>query len=181
MEIELVEIRDFIAQHHPFELLTEEQLNSLTEKLEVRYIRRGKNFPPKDSKVSCLYIMRTGAVELRDVDNNLIGKLGEGDIYTTECQLIDVNESSSHLTIEDSLIYQLPCTELKALCDKSEDFKHHFEADLTERLEKAAKYNNHDADVGIASMTIEIGELVKKITRIAGCGFNHTAGSTGDE
>ena len=162
MEIELVEIRDFIAQHHPFELLTIDQLNALTEKLEVRYIRRGKSFPPKDNKVSCLYIVRTGAVELRDTDNKLIGKLGEGDIYTTECQLIDVNKSSSHLTIEDSLIYLLPCTELKSLCDQSEEFKHHFEADLTERLEKAAKYNNHDADVNIASMTVEIGELVKK-------------------
>ncbi len=162
MEIELVEIRDFIAEHHPFQLLSIDQLNALTEKLEVRYIRRGECFPPKDNKFPCLYMLRTGALELRDVDNKLIGKLGEGDLYTTECQLIDVNESSSHLMLEDSLVYQLPCTELKALCDQSEDFKDHFEADLTERLGKAAKYNNDDASLDIATMTIEIGALVKK-------------------
>ena len=66
MEIELVEIRDFIAEHHPFQLLTIDQLNSLTEKLEVRYLRRGKSFPPQDNNTPHLYIVRTGAVELRD-------------------------------------------------------------------------------------------------------------------
>lgn len=162
MEIELVEIRDFIAQYHPFDLLDIDQLNELTPKLEIRYIRRGDNFPPKGNKVSCLYILRTGALELRGPDDKLIGKLGEGDIYTTECQLIDFNKSPTHIILEDSLIYQLPCTELKALFEKSEEFKHHFEADMTARLEKAAKYNNRDADVGFATMTIEIGELVKK-------------------
>lgn len=162
MEIELVEIRDFIAEHHPFELLDIDQLNALTQKLEVRYLRRGECFPPKGNSYPCLYILRTGALELRDLDNNFIGKLGEGDIYTTECQLLELNVSSCHITLEDCLIYQLPCTELKELFKQSDDFKHHFEADLTARLEKAAKYNNRDADVDIATMTIEIGELVKK-------------------
>lgn len=162
MEIELVEIRDFIAQHHPFELLPIELLNFVTENLQVRYIRRGQCFPPNDNKSQNLYIIRTGAIELRDTENDLIGKLAEGDIYTSECQLIEINESSCHKAIEDSLIYQLPCIELKNLCDLSEDFSHHFEADLTQRLQKAAKYSNREIDVGMASMTIEIGELVKK-------------------
>ena len=161
MEIELIEIRDFIAQQHPFDLLTLEQLNELTPKLEVRYVRRGKSFPPQNN-TACMYIIRTGAVELRDAEDILIGKLGEGDIYTTECQLIDFNKSSSNITLEDSLIYQLSCSELKALCRESEQFGHHFEANLTRRLQQAARYNEQEADVGIASMTVEVGELVKK-------------------
>ncbi len=163
MEIELVEIRDFIAQHHPFDLLPVELLNSVTEKLEVRYIRRDQCFPPKDNKAAYLYIIRTGAIELRDSENKLLGKLAEGDLYTSECQLIEINESSCHLTLEDSLIYQLSCNDLKALCEVSEDFYHHFEADLTQRLAKAAKYNNREADVGVASMAIAIGDLIKRI------------------
>ncbi len=162
MEIELVEIRDFIAQHHPFDLLSVDLLNSLTEKLEVRYIRRGQCFPPKDNKAPYLYIIRTGAIELRDLDNKLQGKLAEGDIYTSECQLIEINESSCHLALEDSLIYQLTCNDLKALCELSDDFNHHFEADLTQRLQKAARYHNREVDVGVASMTIAIGNLIKR-------------------
>ena len=162
MEIELVEIRDFLALQHPFDLLPAELLNQLPAKLSVRYIRRGQCFPPEDSKGQNLYIIRTGAIELRDAQNDLLGKLAEGDIYSSECQLIEVNEASCHMTLEDSLLYQLPCNELKNLCENSEDFNHHFEADLTRRLQKAAKYGNHKVDVGIASMTIEIGELIKK-------------------
>lgn len=162
MEIELVEIRDFIAEHHPFQLLTNDQLNELTEKLEVRYLRRGKSFPPQDNDTPHLYIVRTGAVELRDEDNNLIGQLEEGDIYSAECQSDAMTGASSHRTLEDSFIYQLPCTEFKLLCAQSEEFSLHFEEDITERLQKAAKSNRQNADISFARMTVEIGELVKK-------------------
>jgi CBS domain-containing protein len=162
METELVEIRDFISLHHPFDLLPVELLNEITTKLEVRYIRRATCFPPKDRHTPCLYMVRTGAIELRNTHNDLIGKLAEGDVYTSECQLIEVNEASCHQALEDSLLYQLPCTELKRLCDLSEDFGHYFQADLTERLQKAATYNNQEPDVNLASMTVEIGELIKK-------------------
>jgi len=162
METELVEIRDFIALHHPFDLLAPELLNDITEKIEVRYIRRGFCFPPRDTHAPCLYMVRTGAIELRNAHQELIGKLAEGDVYTSECQLIDINEASCHQALEDCLLYQIPCTELKRLCDISEEFAHHFQADLTQRLQKAATYNNQEPDVNLASMTVEIGELIKK-------------------
>lgn len=162
MEIELVEIRDFLSQHHPFDLLPVDLLNKVPGNLEVRYLRRGQCFPPRDNHSQYLYQIRTGAIELRDSENNLVGKLAEGDIYTSECQLIEVNEASSHRVLEDSLIYQLPCAYIKQLCEQSEDFEHHFEADLTQRLQKAARYSDRDVDFGMAIMTIEIGDLVKK-------------------
>lgn len=162
MEIELLEIRNFLAQYHPFDLLPDDQLDRLPELLEIRYIRRGQCFPPKDNTGQYLYQIRTGAIELRDDENNLAGKLAEGDIYTSECQLIEVHEASCHIALEDCLIYQLSCANLKRLCDENEDFFNHFEADLTERLQQAALYNSKDVDVGVASMTIEIGTLVKK-------------------
>ncbi len=162
MEIELVEIRDFIAQHHPFDLLTIDQLGEMTRKLEVRYLRRGKPFPPKQNNAPCLYIIRTGAVELHDIDDNLTGKLGEGDIFTTECQLIDFDKSSGNITLEDSLIYLLPCSELKALFIENNEFRNHFESNLTQRLQQAANNNNQQTDMAVASMTVEIGDLIKK-------------------
>ena len=41
MEVELLEIQHFLAEHHPFDLLSEEQLAELPEQLEVTYLRRG--------------------------------------------------------------------------------------------------------------------------------------------
>ena len=41
MEVELLEIQHFLAEHHPFDLLSEEKLAELPEQLEVTYLRRG--------------------------------------------------------------------------------------------------------------------------------------------
>ncbi len=163
MEIELLEIRDFIAQNHPFDLLSKELLNNLTQNLEIRYIRRGECFPPKGATAPFMYIIRTGAIELRDSENKLVNKIAEGDIYTSSCQLLKFNESSCHMALEDCLIYQFPCSYLKTLFEQSAEFKHQFEDDLRQRLQRAAKYSNAEVDVGVASMTVEVGELIKKI------------------
>ena len=76
MDIELLEIRDFLAQHAPFDSLPDDILDELPRKLSVRYQRRGKPFPPPDDDDS-LYIIRTGAVELRDSSGQLLEKLGD--------------------------------------------------------------------------------------------------------
>ena len=69
MEIELVEIRDFLAQRPPFDVLPEEQLNQLPKILDIRYLRRGSDFPPSDSDQSYIYIIRSGAIELLDEED----------------------------------------------------------------------------------------------------------------
>jgi CBS domain-containing protein len=102
MEIELVEIRDFLAQRPPFDVLPEEQLNQLPKLLDIRYLRRTSAFPPVDAQRSYIYILRSGAVELLDEDIKLVEKLGEGDIYTTECQLIDFGRAIRGVATEDT-------------------------------------------------------------------------------
>ena len=137
MEIELQEIRDFVSQHHPFDVLSVDELNQLTPQLEVRYIRRNQAFPPENNQGNYLYMIRSGAVDLRDEQGNLISKLNEGDVYTAECQLVEVNRGGKHVAIEDTLCYQLACSDLKSFCERSEEFGQFFEADLSSRLQKA--------------------------------------------
>ena len=43
MEVELQEIRDFVATVPPFDLLPENELNLLVRKLGIRYIRKCRN------------------------------------------------------------------------------------------------------------------------------------------
>ncbi|MES9845086.1 MAG: cyclic nucleotide-binding/CBS domain-containing protein, partial [Candidatus Sedimenticola sp. 6PFRAG5] len=79
MEIELLEIRDFLASHHPFDQLSESALSELPGKLQVRYYRRDSAIPDSGSLESFLYIVRTGAVELCN-EGELLARLGEGDM-----------------------------------------------------------------------------------------------------
>ena len=87
MEIELIEIRDFIAQHPPFDILDETALNNLPKKLTIRYFRQGSVFPDALVETKSLYIVRTGAIELRNEHEQLIDKLAEGDIYLVDEQV----------------------------------------------------------------------------------------------
>ena len=163
MEIELVEIRDFLAQRPPFDTLPEERLNDLPEALKIRYLRRGSAFPPEDADDDYLYIVRSGAITLLDSENNLVEKLGEGDYFTTACQLVNFEAFARGEAEEDSLLYLLPCRQLQSLRRESPDFGKHFTDSMRERMKHAVSAQNNGADYSTAHLTVEVGELLNKL------------------
>ena len=162
MEIELVEIRDFLARRPPFDALPEEILDELPKALSIRYLRRGSDFPPADGDASYLYLVRSGAIELRDGDGELCEKLGEGDIYTTACQLVDLSGGCTGTAAEDTLLYLLPCEQLKSLRQASDRFDKHFSHSLRERLKHAVAQVKESVTSDVAYMTVEVHDLIKK-------------------
>ncbi|MCG7927170.1 MAG: DUF294 nucleotidyltransferase-like domain-containing protein [Candidatus Thiodiazotropha taylori] len=163
MEIELIEIRDFLAERPPFDALTEEQLDLLPKQLEIRYLRRNSAFPPEGTTGNYLYILRSGAVELLDNDENLVEKLGEGGIYTTQCQLIDISRASQGVATEDTLLYVMSCKTLQNLRDSEPSFNEHFSESMRDRLKQAVKTlkvsnNNNPLEI----LTGEIKGLLQK-------------------
>ena len=164
MEIELKEIRDFLAQWHPFETLPEERLNQLPESLQIRYLRRGSAFPPADADGDYLYIVRSGAIELRDSKDKLHGKLAEGDYYTAPCQLVDFDQTTNSTAVEDSILYLLSCADLKKLRQESEEFDLHFKNSIRDRLRRAA---SSDARESIGSMSHIVAKVADLVTKSA--------------
>jgi CBS domain-containing protein len=162
MEIELVEIRDFVAQHHPFDVLPIESLDEITRNLQVRYLRRNQPFPPEHDHGESLYIIRTGAIELRDAEGGLVGRLAEGDLYSSECNLVNVHQDAQHHAIEDTLFYLLPCHHVKRLCRQSDEFNQFFSESTRDRLKQAVGYNNQNFDTGLASLTVEVQEIINR-------------------
>jgi CBS domain-containing protein len=163
MEIELVEIRDFLAQRPPFDGLPEERLNLLPKLLEIRYLRRSREFPPHDADASYLYILRSGAIDLLDDQGHLIEKLAEGDLYTVPCQLVDVGRASRGVVTEDSLLYLLPCLKLQELRSLEPEFNRHFSESMRERLRQALNTVQEAKDqVGMAQLAQEVGSLLNK-------------------
>ncbi len=162
MDVELIEIREFLASHAPFDRLPDETLDALPHHLSVRYLRRGTPMPPGDDETPCLYILRAGAVELRDADGNLISKLAEGDLCPAPCGT-DAAEMSrlSAQTTEDTLAYLLPCAELERLREDHEEFSAHFDASVSDRLREALAAMTHDA-AGTALMTVQVGDLLNR-------------------
>ena len=160
MEIELIEIRDFIALHPPFDALDEMALNNLPQKLTIRYFRQGSVFPDLTIKEKNLYIVRTGAIELRNQHQQLIDKLSEGDIYLTDDK---DSRDLKGVCVEDTLVYLLDYKELVILQNKFEDFNRQFNQSINERLRYAVELT-HSADMrDLSAMNLEVSGLTDRL------------------
>lgn len=161
MDVELIEIRDFLASHHPFDLLPEEVLRNLPKRLSVRYFRRGTPFPPEDADQPYLYVIRRGAIDLRDERGELIGKLAEGDLCPWPCRPEDhPGALFSCNTAEDTLVYLLSCADLGRLGEKHQAFFDHFEHSVAQRLRNALNVIKERPATGVGLMTVQISDLL---------------------
>ncbi|OOY54561.1 putative nucleotidyltransferase substrate binding domain-containing protein [Solemya velum gill symbiont] len=161
MEVELLEIRDFVASHPPFDALPGEALNELTPTLSIRYIRRGKEFPPSDaSPTPLVYLVRRGAISLFDDGNKLLTKLGEGDLYGDHCVVTQESVDHGEAT-EDTLFYLVPCETMSTLQKKFPDFARFFEPESRDRLKLALERISKDPN-GQSLANLKVRDLVKR-------------------
>ncbi|MCK4864102.1 MAG: cyclic nucleotide-binding/CBS domain-containing protein [Gammaproteobacteria bacterium] len=159
MEIELIEIRDFIMAHPPFDVLDKVALNELTNTLTIKYMRRGNTFSELNEINQYLYIIRTGAIEFRDKEKQLKDKLAEGDIYYSEDGNKNIEQA---ICVEDSILYLLPITKLNQFRLENKDFDLHFNQSINERLRNAVELT-HAADMrDLSAMQLEVNSLTDR-------------------
>lgn len=154
MEIELAEIRDFIARFPPFDVLGAKVLNTLPKKLTIQYFRQGSKFPAEQTKEKKLYIIRSGAIELRDKSNQLVDKLAEGESYFFD--------ELNGICIEDTLVYSLHYEDVKALQENNIDFARQFNVSVNERLRKAIETTQSSGMRDLSAMKLEVSGLTKR-------------------
>lgn len=133
MEVELLEIRQFLQQHPPFDLLPDETLDQLTELVQITYVRRGSPFPPQPNR---FYVLRSGAVELCSEGQAVCERLAEGGVHASACALLGDDVPSSGRAIEDTLLYMGDCELLYRLAQEAPAFGEYFTASVRERLKR---------------------------------------------
>ena len=134
MEVELLEIQQFLAQHPPFNLLPDEALKLLPEQLEIIYLKRDKRFPPQDNR---FYVVRSGALELCAGGGKVCEQLDEGGVYAASCALLDVDNFENGRALEDTLLYMGECELLYRLSQEVAEFGDYFTTSVRERLKNA--------------------------------------------
>lgn len=160
MDIELIEIRDFLASHHPFDLLPEEVLNTLPEKLDSRYFRSGTVILEVDDPSHHLHILRTGAVETHTPEGALLARLTTGETYGIRAMFRPGSKAANRVTaIEDTLVYLLPSDVFHELHKTCAGFAYHFEMPGADRLRSGLQ-----AGSGASSdlMSSKLGDLLER-------------------
>jgi len=167
MDVELIEIRDFIANHHPFDLLPAEVLTAIAGKLEARYARQGKRLIDVGESVDHLYIVRTGAVETHDPSGQLLARKGEGETAGVDALLHGGESHNTVDALEDSLIYTLPANEFHDLRKTYKQFAYFFEPAGGQRLRNGLQHM-HQGSGQLNLMSIHLGDLIRRTPETIG-------------
>ncbi len=135
---ERVTVAEFIRQTLPFNELPASILYPCVAKILVHYHCRGESFSA-DTPDKGLRIIRSGAVELRDSDNKLLDRLGEGESF----HIIGLNAERGAViatVIEDALVYFVPDEVYRGLRKNDRSFDRYFSGQRNRRLRRAARY-----------------------------------------
>ncbi len=135
---ELQAVAEFLAQTLPFNTLDPLTLSRAAATLEVVYYRHGEQLTAQDG--GGLRVVRSGAVDLRNSDNKLLDRLGEGEHFHLE-RLSNANgDAVTANVIEDALVYLLPDSTYTRLREANRDFDRYFHTQRSRRLRRAARY-----------------------------------------
>jgi CBS domain-containing protein len=162
MEVELLEIRDFLAAQRPFDQLPDDALSSVPSTLSIRYVRRDHDIPDDDSGQPLLSVIRTGAAEIRSAGGELLARLGEGDLLGYRASPQDGTQPVRGVAIEDSLIYQLPAQVVDRLCEEHRQFAYFFAPVGGDRLRDAVRSLGEGQETQLNLMTTPLRNLIAR-------------------
>ncbi|HSK23339.1 MAG TPA: DUF294 nucleotidyltransferase-like domain-containing protein [Egicoccus sp.] len=108
MEVELAEVRDFLATHAPFDELPQDLLDALPRRLSVRYVRRGTRILSVGDPNDVMYVLRSGAVDIADGEGNLVERSDPGTSFAMSTLLTGEPSRYDFTAIEDSLLLVVP-------------------------------------------------------------------------
>lgn len=146
MEIELLEIKNFISQYQPFDQLPEEALNEVVKSIEISYFRADSMIIEYGHKIHELYFIRSGVVEIYRRKGELYNRLDQGEIFGQMGLIANNKVRLPAKAVKDTLLYCIPESIFYDFCERYEAFSDFSEVEGTIRLKQAVEDNNDDAN-----------------------------------
>ncbi|MCK8043910.1 DUF294 nucleotidyltransferase-like domain-containing protein [Shewanella sp. 1CM18E] len=141
---ELHPILQFLQDRVPFDSLDEVTLSQCCKSLTIGYYGKAAGFVPLAPDNPQLYIVRSGAFEVRDKEGELLDRLGEGDYFGFPSLLSGEHANTQVAILEDSLVYHLPPEMFDLLRQKSRQFDRFFNRAFAKRLRHQGRFKAKD-------------------------------------
>ena len=163
LDVELAEIRDFLAAHAPFDCLPDTVLESIPSRLSIGYHRRGTMVLAEGSTPDELLVVRSGAVELRDPDGDLVERGGAGTCIGGAALATDGPQPVTVQAIEDTLVLACPAAVFHDLCERYAEFASFFEHRAGRLRDAVARQRQqHVTGADRAVLQGRVGDLVRR-------------------
>ncbi|MCW9025282.1 MAG: DUF294 nucleotidyltransferase-like domain-containing protein [Gammaproteobacteria bacterium] len=137
MEIEQLEIRDYLSQCAPLDKLDPAELDKVIHALEITYVRRNRELLTIGGTNHTLFLIRSGAMAVFDEHDELQGQYTDGDWVGYRSVLKGGEITLSVKAMEDSLLYCIPGSIFLPLYEKHEYLQHYFSRQKPARLRSA--------------------------------------------
>lgn len=158
------EIARFLAEHHPFDLLGPEQVQHLTETIQIEYFGPSQDIMTYGGKPSeFLYILRRGSVDLLREDDQgfqVFDTLSEGEIFGHPSLIRGKAPIVTVRTREETLVYLLPAQVFHQLRRDEPVFARFFAASSIERLSHALKARHAKASPELFQLRMQ--DLIRR-------------------
>lgn len=161
MVAELLEVQEFLVAHAPFEALPERVLATLPARLTTRYYRRDSEIVAAGAHHDEMFVLRSGAVEVRDVHGGLVDRYDTGRCFGWAALLSDGIAPFTLTAIEDSLVLVMPGEVFRDLSRTQPMWSVFFQHSLSDTMRRAVRAV-HTAERGTAVLKTTVGELVRR-------------------
>jgi len=125
MVSEAGDVQSFIAQQHPFNHLTDSQLDLIGNNTLVAFSKSGAEIPisttDQNSPIAGIIIVRSGSLEIRTQSGDLIDRLSSGDYLIPDVLTSDAEDKPHVVVLEDCLYYELSQYVFQSLKSSSQE------------------------------------------------------------
>lgn len=161
MDVELHEVRDFLAVTPPFTELPDQALDELPSIMTMRYVRRGEEVLSVGKENTEFYVVRSGAIDIRDATKTLVERADEGACMGT-ITLVEGDPSTfTAAASEDSLLLVLSGDDWHRLAGAHPQFREFFLGQRRERM-RGALQHAHLADSGMAVLRTRARDMIRR-------------------
>ncbi|WP_203568624.1 DUF294 nucleotidyltransferase-like domain-containing protein [Aestuariimicrobium ganziense] len=141
MDVELVEVADFLRRHAPFADLPGPLLNRLVQQSRIRYHRRGTVLYRHGEPNNSLHVVRSGGVDLNGADGVLVERVEPGGSFGTSSLLAQTASAVTVTAIEDTLVVVFPGDVVRQVAEDDATFAAHYTSTAQKRLQGANRHN----------------------------------------
>ncbi|MCC2595072.1 DUF294 nucleotidyltransferase-like domain-containing protein [Pusillimonas sp. MFBS29] len=164
MQVEQLEIVDFLRVRPPFDKLPKEAVELVATTIDVRYYKAGENIVEFGEPGAFWYIVRSGAVEVFRRNGTLYNRLTSGGYFGESGLLRSGRMRFPVRALEDSLIYLVPQQVFLDLFDNHDTFADVLEVENHARLRQVISRREDANDLMSATIDTLVGRDAVTLT-----------------
>ncbi|WKD61048.1 Arabinose 5-phosphate isomerase KdsD [Corynebacterium ciconiae DSM 44920] len=165
MNVELEEVRDFLAEHEPFKHLPADALGDLPQHMVVEYVRAGEVIFSVGQHNRYLNIIRSGAVDVLGEDGVLLDRRDAGRSFGYSTLEDDSPSLYTMTAVEDSLVLRLPREAFLTLCTQQPQIYRFFSSQSQRMRARATQLREESSSDALRSL---VGECMVRTPACCG-------------